>query len=89
MVTLPPKSFSNTEAAVKTQGTNIIDLIARAPWREAVSYRETWPHEYVVIQSRACWPPFAGAFCRSRASRAGSSISPASTFSWATTNTGR
>ena len=20
------------------------------PWREAVTYRETWPHEYVVIQ---------------------------------------
>ena len=25
-------------------------LIAKAPWREAVTYRETWPHEYVVIQ---------------------------------------
>ena len=29
---------------------DIMDLIARAPWREAVTYRETWPHEYVVIQ---------------------------------------
>ena len=29
---------------------NIIDLIASAPWREAVKYRETWPHEYAVIQ---------------------------------------
>ena len=29
---------------------NIMDLIASAPWREAVAYRETWPHEYVVIQ---------------------------------------
>ena len=27
-----------------------MDLLARAPWREAVTYRETWPHEYVVIQ---------------------------------------
>ena len=27
-----------------------MDLIGRAPWREAVTYRETWPHEYVVIQ---------------------------------------
>ena len=27
-----------------------MDLISRAPWREAVTYRETWPHEYVVIK---------------------------------------
>ena len=27
----------------------LTELIARAPWREAVTYRETWPHEYVVI----------------------------------------
>ncbi len=26
----------------------IIDLISRAPWREAVTYRDTWPHEYVL-----------------------------------------
>ena len=25
-------------------------LIAQAPWREAVTYRDTWPHEYVVIK---------------------------------------
>ena len=24
-------------------------MIARAPWREAVTYRDTWPHEYVVV----------------------------------------
>ena len=24
------------------------ELIDRAPWREAVTYRETWPHEYVM-----------------------------------------
>ena len=28
----------------------LIELIARAPWREAVTYRDTWPHEYVVIK---------------------------------------
>lgn len=26
------------------------DLIDSAPWREAVTYRETWPHEYVRSQ---------------------------------------
>ena len=24
-------------------------LIAAAPWREAVTFRETWPHEYVLL----------------------------------------
>lgn len=28
----------------------LTELIAQAPWREAVTYRETWPHEYVVIK---------------------------------------
>ena len=28
----------------------IMELIARAPWREAVTYRDTWPHEYVVVE---------------------------------------
>ncbi len=32
---------------------NIMHLIAKAPWREAVTYRESWPHEYVVIQKDA------------------------------------
>ena len=31
-------------------GPNIMELIARAPWREAVSYRDSWPHEYVVVK---------------------------------------
>ena len=26
----------------------LTDLIDRAPWREAVTYRDTWPHEYVL-----------------------------------------
>ena len=25
------------------------ELIANAPWREAVTYRDTWPHEYVLL----------------------------------------
>ena len=29
---------------------DIVTLIDRAPWREAVTYRDTWPHEYVVIK---------------------------------------
>ena len=29
---------------------DIMALIGRAPWREAVTYRDTWPHEYVVIK---------------------------------------
>lgn len=28
----------------------LTELIAQAPWREAKTYRETWPHEYVVIK---------------------------------------
>ena len=28
----------------------ITELIAQAPWREAVRYHDTWPHEYVVIK---------------------------------------
>ncbi len=27
---------------------DLTELIASAPWREAVTYRETWPHEYVM-----------------------------------------
>ena len=28
----------------------LAELIAQAPWREAVTYRETWPHEYVLTE---------------------------------------
>ena len=28
----------------------LTELIANAQWREAKTYRETWPHEYVVIK---------------------------------------
>ena len=34
---------------IATQERHIMELIAVAPWREAVTYRETWPHEYVVV----------------------------------------
>ena len=32
------------------RGSNIMQLIESAPWREAVTYRETWPHEYVLTE---------------------------------------
>ena len=28
----------------------LTELIARAPWQEAVTYRDTWPHEYVLSE---------------------------------------
>ena len=39
-----------------------MELIASAPWREAVTYRETWPHEYVVI-NRDGQQELLAAFC--------------------------
>ena len=42
---------------------DIMELIARAPWREAVTYRETWPHEYVVIR-RDGQQELLAEFCR-------------------------
>ena len=27
----------------------LTDLINAAPWREAVTYRDTWPHQYVLL----------------------------------------
>ena len=38
-----------TENATR-QRPHIMELIAKAPWREAVTYRDTWPHEYVVVK---------------------------------------
>ena len=32
------------------QRPHIMELIDNAPWREAVTYRKTWPHEYVDRQ---------------------------------------
>ena len=28
----------------------LTELLDRAPWREAVTYRGTWPHEYVLTE---------------------------------------
>ena len=70
----------------------LMELIARAPWREAVTYRETWPHEYVVI-NRDGQQELLAAFCerisRGEGVEASFSISTARTSSWATTSTGR
>ena len=30
--------------------SRLTELIAGAPWREAVTYRDTWPHEYVLTE---------------------------------------
>lgn len=30
--------------------SELVKLIDNAPWREAVTFRDTWPHEYVVIK---------------------------------------
>ena len=30
--------------------SSLTELIARAPWREAVTFRDTWPHEYVMSE---------------------------------------
>ncbi len=35
----------------KHQVGDIVKLIASAPWRAAVTYRDSWPHEYVVVKS--------------------------------------
>ncbi len=29
---------------------DIMTLIGKAPWREAVTYRHSWPHEYVLSE---------------------------------------
>ena len=34
----------------KERIVEIMGLISSAPWREAVTYRNSWPHEYVVIK---------------------------------------
>ena len=41
----------------------LVELIECAPWREAVTFRETWPHEYVVIKKDAQEELFA-AICK-------------------------
>ena len=35
---------------LESRNADIMSLIDQAPWREAVTYRETWPHEYVLSE---------------------------------------
>ena len=42
---------------------DIMALIERAPWREAVMYRKTWPHEYVVVKKNGQLEELLAAFC--------------------------
>ena len=30
--------------------TSLTEIIYRAPWRKAVTYRDTWPHEYILTR---------------------------------------
>ena len=41
---------------------DIVGLIARAPWRAAVTYRDSWPHEYVMVK-RDGQEALLAAFC--------------------------
>ena len=55
----------------------LTDLIADAPWREAVTYRDTRPHEYVLARgtgSRNCWRRSASVSMPGRAWPAASSV---------------
>ena len=40
----------------------LMELILLAPWREAVTYRETWPHEY-VLSEKDCQRELLAAVC--------------------------
>lgn len=43
---------------------NLTELIAAAPWREAVTYRQTWPHEYVLTEKDGQQPLLAAVCAR-------------------------
>ncbi|MYE46811.1 MAG: hypothetical protein F4X25_08720 [Chloroflexi bacterium] len=58
--TLPPRDPD--AAAPAAPVPDIMSLIASAPWREAVTYRKTWPHEYVVV-GRDGQQALLAAFC--------------------------
>ena len=47
---------------MEPQTPGIMELIAEATWREAVTYRDTWPHEYVVVK-RDRQESLLAAFC--------------------------
>ncbi len=42
--------INKSASMCRTQVGDIVGLIAHAPWREAVTYRDSWPHEYVVVK---------------------------------------
>ena len=48
---MPCRLCNNRGDEVEAVVPNLTELIANAPWREAVTYRETWPHEYVMSTS--------------------------------------
>ena len=50
----------NRQRRPTSQSMELPELVARAPWREAVTYRDTWPHEYVLSKKDASvsfWTP--------------------------------
>ena len=69
----------------------LTELIARAPWREAVTYRDTWPHEYVLLQKddqRELLRPSASACATAKVFRVDFSRCAMRTCSSAITSTG-
>ena len=56
--------------------SELTELIARAPWREAVTYTNTWPHEYVlIVSSQPGMPNPASQRCHD-AARADDAVAP-------------
>ena len=47
-----------------TNGPTLMEIIEKAPWREAVTYRDTWPHEYVLLEKDSQRQLFAAALRR-------------------------
>ena len=43
-----------------TNEPTLLKLIEKAPWREAITYRDTWPHEYVLLRRDGQRELFAG-----------------------------
>ena len=41
-------SQNNSKPIKSVSLKNVRQFIDNAPWREAITYAETWPHEYVV-----------------------------------------
>ena len=42
--------MNDSRECVEDSAIQLTELIAAAPWREAVTYRDTWPHQYVLMQ---------------------------------------